>query len=155
MARVKKRRELTHQEKQILRARDYSKLMQIKIPKREFKAEIVEGMYYVIYEENLLKPKLLKYSFRGYYHAQKYCDKHLSKHRYNILEGSILIGFGFDKAHKSLRSVSGIKGAGAFNYTYPKELDAQRKKTLRTMYRRNYRRLLAKLLKYEEDTERN
>lgn len=148
MRRVKKVKELTEQERKVRRAGKNAKLMKVDIPKRAFKGEIVKGMYYVIYEESFLKPQILKYSFRGQFYAKEYCKKHIPDKRYNVLEGSILLDLGFEKAYRSMRSVAKIRKAGAVNYNFPEELSPQRKKTLRTMYRRNYRRLMTKLINH-------
>lgn len=146
---VKRKKDLTHQERQVKRSFEYKDLMKVEIPKRTV-GEIHTQYWYVIWEKELLKPRVLKYAFRAKYFAQAYCSKNLRNYKYNILSGETLIEFGFVQAYKSLRSVSGEKNKGAFNYQFPSELSQQRKKTLRTMYRRNFRRILLKLMKHHE-----
>lgn len=149
MAVTKKLKDLTPQQKKVRRSFKYKEVMKVEIPVKDIEhRKIVKGMWYVIWEKTILKPTILKYAFRGEYFAEKYCEKHLKGYNYNILPGSVLLELGFEKAHRALRSVAGIKNAGAFNYNFPDELDQQRKKTLRTMYRRNLRRLYLKLIKH-------
>lgn len=144
---VKTLKDLTHKQRQRLRARQYSKLMEVEIPDR-LADLVVPGMWYIIWEKNLLKPQVLKYPFRGEYFAQTYADKKLKNYKYNILDGETLINYGFNRAMKSLKELTD-NPRGEIKYQFPEELSQQRKKTLRTMYRRNLRRLLIKLMSNE------
>lgn len=132
----------------IKRAEANAELMKIGIT-RHTSGVINPAHWYVIYEDNILKPKILKYGFKSKFFATQYVtDKQLTVHRFNVLKGSVLIDYGFIKINqKSAKALLGkdTKFRGN-NYAFPAELSKQRKKTLRTMYRRNYRRLMLKLL---------
>lgn len=132
------------------RAKANALLMEIDIT-RHTVGVINPNHWYVIYEDNLLKPKVLKYSFKSRFFANQYLtDKQFKAHRFNILRGSTLIEYGFDKVNpNSDRALIGKASSyRGINYAFPSELSRQRKKTLRTMYRRNYRRLMIKLLEH-------
>lgn len=152
MAKVKSRKELTHNQFQTLRAKEYRQLMTVEIPDRKLDL-IVPDLWYIIYEKNLLAPKILRYSFRDKLFAKNYAEKRLKNvTRYNVLKGSDLINFGFKRASKAM-SAFNIKSDGdsVHKYHYPEGLQTQRKKTMRTMYRRNYRRFLKKIMEYESE----
>lgn len=135
--------------KQKERAQENNKLMKVEIPKKTPGGSIDSRLWYIIYEDNLLKPKILNKSFKSIVFARQYAVGNLSKHRYNILQGSVLLDYGYERAYRNLKSLTGksSKTAGIL-YSFPQELPAQRRKTLRTMYRRNMRRLLLKLMNH-------
>lgn len=126
--------------------------MAIEIPDRKVDL-IIPEFWYIIYEENLLAPKILRYSFRAESFAKSYALKRLKGSRYNILSGATLISFGFERAYRrNSTPATPHAGSHTHKYDYPDGLPFQRKKTIRTMYRRNYRRLLKKLLEHNEGT---
>lgn len=135
--------------KQLKRSKQYRKLLGIAIPNRtDNPKEVIDDLWYIIWEENLLKPKIFKYSFVTDYFAIHFANKHLQDKPYYIILGKDLKQFGILKVNIGLRYTGTItKGTLPHKYDFPKELSLQRKKTLRTMYRRNLRRLLMKLLK--------
>lgn len=125
----------------------YRSLNKIPIPKRnteDLKA-IDPLMYYVIWEKVLTKPKVFRYSFVSEYFAMVFCKRRLSQYPYNIMKGSDLIGFGITHARTKLRNVE-LDGSQEIHtrYTFPDGISKQNKKSMRTLYRRNLRRLLIK-----------
>ena len=125
----------------------YRELNQIEIPKKPIITGVIHPkLYYVVWEENLLKPKILKYSFASHFFANGYAKSKLKGYRYNVLSGETLIEFGIDYADLKLRDATGEKNTRGVKYNFHPQLSQQRKKTLRNLYRRNQRRLLKKLL---------
>lgn len=122
-------------------------LNQVPIPKRnkeDLKA-VDPIMYYVVWERVLTKPKVFRYSFVSRYFAMVFCEKRLKKYKHNIVKGSDLIGFGITHARTKLRNVE-LDGSKEIHtrYDFPDGISPQNKKSLRTLYRRNLRRLLIK-----------
>lgn len=138
-----------HHKKQLKRSKQYRKLLGINLPDRaKDKKKVVGNLWYIVWEKNLLKPKLFKYSFVTDYFAISFANKWLKDKPFYVVKGSDLKVFGILRvnirlsyAHKHNQSTLPYK------YDFPEGLSLQRKKTLRTMYRRNLRRLLLKLLK--------
>lgn len=142
---------IAHHKNQLKRSKSYRKLLGIKVPNREFdKKVIVDELWYIIWEANLLKPKIFKYSFVSDIFAASFANKHLQDKPYYISKGKDLKEFGLLKVNIKL-AYTGKKTIGTlpYKYDFPEGLSYQRKKTLRTMYRRNLRRSLLKLLKIE------
>ena len=127
----------------------YRELNTIEIPKRSIiSGVIVPDLYYIVWEENLLKPKIFKYAFASHFFANGYANKKLKNFRYNILSGKTLMEFGIEYADLKMRDATGEKDKSLrwTKYNFHPQLSQQRKKTLRNLYRRNQRRLLKKLL---------
>lgn len=123
----------------------YRGLNTIKLPERD-KSDlqaIMPKLYYIIWEKYLTKPKIFRYSFISEYFAHAFADKRLQGYRYNILPGKELLNFGITHAKTKLKNVDldGSKDS-LIKYAFPDNLSAQNKKTMRTLYRRNLRRLL-------------
>lgn len=128
----------------------YLNINKIVIPKKLPGGEIQPHFWYVIYEDNLLRPKILNKSFKSKVFAKQYINSNLSEYKTNILYGKDLVKYGFNEFHKSYRYLTGkyskdLETSGD-SYAFLKELSFQRRKTLRTMYRRNLRRILKKLI---------
>jgi hypothetical protein len=129
-------------------------LSRIKLPdtnKDDLRA-IVPELYYVVWEKSLYKPKIFRYSFASEYFAKLFCERKIEGlSQYNIITGQDLLDFGITHARTRLRNVeiSGI-GESQIKYNYPDGISAQNKKTLRTLYRRNTRRLLSKTIKKKD-----
>jgi hypothetical protein len=132
---LKKRREL------------YRHLNTIPLPKRNpFDLKAIEPkMFYVIWEKQLTRPRVMRYSFISRYFALVFCQKRLKNYAYNIMRGEELLSFGMTHARTKLihLEMDGSKD-GTTRYSFPDGMPAQNKKTQRTLYRRNLRRLLNK-----------
>ena len=125
----------------------YRELNQTGIPKKPIITGVIHPqLFYIVWEENLLKPRILKYSFASAFFATSYAKSKLKGYRYNILSGETLMEFGIDYADFKLREATGERNTRIAKYHFHPELSQQRKKTLRNLYRRNQRRLLIKLL---------
>lgn len=132
------------------RAKAYKKLMGISIPDRNQKnlKEVRNDLWYIVWENNLLQPKIFKYSFVSDYFAKTFATKYLSNTYYAIFKGKELKQFGLHKAYINVRYTgSREKWDSSHKYDWPIGLSKQRRKTLRTQYRRNLRRKLIKLFK--------
>lgn len=137
-----------HHKHQLKRSKQYRKLLGIKVPNRAVdQKKVVDDLWYIIWENNLLKPKIFKYSFVSDYFAISFANKHLKDKPYYICKGKDLKEWGLLSVNIGLRYI-GTKTLGTlpWKYDFPEGLSLQRKKTLRTMYRRNLRRSLFKLL---------
>lgn len=134
--------------KELVRRRNlYKTLNRIPLPKRnsdDLKA-IEPELYYVVWEKNLAKPKILRYSFISKYFALVFVQKRLQGYRHNIIKGKHLMEFGITHARTKLRQLDmdGSKDP-ITRYSFPDGLSHQNRKTQRTLYRRNLRRLLNK-----------
>lgn len=129
----------------------YRNLNKWQIPSKLPGGEIQPHLWYVIYEINLLKPKILNKAFKSKVHANEYINRNMSKYRTNLLYGKNLVDMGFNELHKSYRSLTGkyhkdLVTSGD-TYTFDKELPPQRRKSLRTLFRRNLRRVLIKIVR--------
>lgn len=123
-------------------------LNELEIPKRGILIrKIVPDLYYIIWEKNILKPRVFKYAFADDYHAKKFAMRYLFDNRYNVLIGQTLLDYGIDISIAKVREAAKIKQQVIpLKYALHPDLPFRRKKTLRTLYRRNQRRLLLKLL---------
>lgn len=127
----------------------YKQLNTIPIPKRGLILTVIqEELWYIVWEENLLKPKIFNYAFTSEYHATKFATTYLDTYRYNILPGLTLIKYDFEVTDVNISKATGEKQSKSppNKYCLHPDLPKQRKKTLRNLYRRNQRRLLLKLL---------
>lgn len=139
-----------HYKTQLKRSKAYKRLLGMNIPDRDGvdKKKIMSDLWYIVWEYNIMKPKIFKYSFVTDIFAISFAQKHLSGKPFYICKGKDLKTFGVLKVDVGLR-YTGARQPGTLphKYDFPNGLSLQRKKTLRTMYRRNLRRLLMKLLK--------
>lgn len=132
------------------RSKAYKKLMGISIPSRnkENLKEVQPDLWYIVWENNLIQPKIFKYSFISDYFAKTFATKYLSDTHYAIFKGQDLLDFGMVKAYINVRYTgSREKIDASYKYDWPIGLSKTRRKTMRTQYRRNLRRKLIKLFK--------
>lgn len=105
---------------------------------------IKPDVWYVVYEKSLVKFVVLKYEFKEKSFAKLYIDDKLSKKYQHlfILRGDSLINLGIKDIPRFGLSSSVINKVAAVKrfYYFPDELPVQRRKTLRTIYRRNLKR---------------
>lgn len=129
----------------------FRNLNKIAIPKRLPGGGIQPHLWYIVYEDNLLKPKILNKSFKSKVFAETYIEANLWDKPTHILYGKYLVNMGINELHKSYRDLTGgyhedTKSRG-ISYNFTTELSPQRRKSLRTLYRRNLRRVLIKIMK--------
>lgn len=126
-----------------LRRKHYQGINKEAFPKRKSGVkDVLPDHYYVVWEKNLLSPKIVRLHFASEYAALKYAINNILDGRFNVLAGPELIKHGLLRALTRIKRHSGKQHKYYFNPDLPK----QRQKTLRTLNRRNARRNARKLL---------
>lgn len=109
---------------------------------------VVVNSYYIVYEKTLLEPKILNYPFKERYFANRYVLRYLSSVNTFICQGKELLELGFDKplgkATTRKHQTDYLRWCGLYGLNT--DLTKQQRKSLRTNYRRQFRRRLIKLL---------
>lgn len=106
--------------------------------------------YYVVYEENLLKPVCLHYHFKEAHFAFAYVSENMPDKRTFIVTGEELMLYGITElpsitAHRKAK-IRKVQFETQHEYYFSPYLPKQRRKTLRTIYRRRNRRNLLRLI---------
>lgn len=119
--------------------------------------KVRKSRWYIIIEENLLNPIALRLNFKEKIYAYDYVEQYLSKKKILIVQGKELIEYGINILSSPLihRKNSDRKYSNDTQtiYYFNPELSIQRRKTLRTVYRRRLKRNLLRLI--NEHSKRN
>lgn len=111
---------------------------------------IKENRWYVVYEENLLKPVCLHYPFKEEVFAVAYVLENMPEKRTFIITGKELREYGItllpSKGKHSKAKVRKVKHDTQTKYYFNPLIPKQRRKTLRTIYRRRNKRNLQRLI---------
>jgi hypothetical protein len=132
------------QRRKLERKKENAKILSVPIEQRIDTYTIRPGFYYVVIEKDLRKPKILKRPFRDSLFAYKFIMKYYKETPTIVMKGQDLINLGILKSN----ALHTPNARGSIRYSFPKGLDPQRRKTMRTMFRRNLRRLILKYLQH-------